>query len=563
MTDSEWMVGFSIATRIYYSNGNLDIPGDAVTKGGYKIGEWIKYTREHVNQISSFDINNLASYGFIWGTSRGIHNQFHVMYNKLSKLERTEKGIIKLSAMKEDPDLMRWVAMIIEGRKACDNAVITLREIEMLTSIGFPWGDKWPTRQAEESAWVSKNSYAAQAIRDEAMRLASSPKRFMEVPKPEPVVETQTKIVEVDNSTWQERLLRVYLGLTKDEVTGKDKLAYLALLRKNSKSEPEKNFLRMLNNGVDGEAAWVLGIDNNAEIKPTVKDAIPLLNKWVESEIESGTDIRTCDLSQYRAENGWQVTTLIDLLHSTKSSRDKKLIKDTLNDVLYLRYLDTVEANKQAKQKETVKTVKKSEKAERAEPKKEKSVEKKAETTGWTIKRPRDWFRMFTYELESAAKNNIIVPNNVDEATLTRNDRLVKLITEAYENKDKLMGKLYINNLRACGFFFIEKSTEDIDKLRQYFKILMERFGVRAYSKLGAEHSKQIVSLLKEIKNADADDNVLNQISDLLEMDFTEYQGFMKVYRHIMKTGNADEIKIAQEIKRSIPFVMKSKKIRA
>lgn len=557
MTDSEWMVGFSIATRIYYSNGNLDIPDDAVTKGGYKIGEWIKYTREHVNQISSFDINNLASYGFIWGTSRGIHNQFHVMYNKLSKLERTEKGIIKLSAMKEDPDLMRWVAMIIEGRKACDNAVITLREIEMLTSIGFPWGDKWPTRQAEESAWVSKNSYAAQAIRDEAMRLASSPKRFMEVPKPEPVVETQTKIVEVDNSTWQERLLRVYLGLAKDEITGKDKLAYLALLRKNSKSESEKNFLRMLNNGVDGEAAWVLGIDNSAEIKPTVKDAIPLLNKWAESEIEAGTDIRTCDLSPYRVENGWQVTALMGLLYNTKSPRDKKLIKDTLNDVLYLRYLDVIEANKQAKKKETAKKVKK------AEPTKEKQVEKKAESDSWTVKKPRDWFKMFTYELESEAKNSDIVPNNIDEAALAHNDRLVKLIREAYENKSKLMGKLYINNLRECSFFFIEKSTEDIDKLRKYYKLLMEKFGIRAYSKVESEHSKQIVNLLKEIRTTAVDDGVLDQIGDLLEMDFADYQGFMKVYKHIMKNGNADEIKIAQEIKRSIPLAMKSKKIRA
>ena len=45
MTDSEWMLGFSIATRLYYTNGNLDIPEDAVTNGGYKIGEWIKYDR--------------------------------------------------------------------------------------------------------------------------------------------------------------------------------------------------------------------------------------------------------------------------------------------------------------------------------------------------------------------------------------------------------------------------------------------------------------------------------------------------------------------------------------
>lgn len=569
MTDSEWMLGFSIATRLYYTNGNLDIPEDAVTNGGYKIGEWIKYTRENVDKISAFDINNLASYGFIWGKSRGIHKSFSRMCKKLQTLKKNENGIISLAAIKDDPELVKWVNMIVEGRKACDNAVITLREIEILTSIGFPWGDKWPYRPAEESAWVSKNSMAALAIRNEAMRLAGNNKRSIEIPKTEPIVET--KVVQVDNSVWQDRLLRVYLGIDKCGVSSDDRLQYLSLLKKDNKSEQEKNFLKMLNNGKAGEAAWIVGKVGSVDFPSTVKEVIPILNNWADSEIKLGTNLRTCDLSKCSVENGWSVEPLMDIIYKAKNEVDKRLIKHTLNATLYLRYLDVTEASTDKKTKskaekpkaEKTKAKKSVKKAEQKVAPALEETKKEKLANGWTVKKPRDWFKMFTCELERAGKDNVIVPNNVDEAALIHNDRLVELITEAYENRNKLMGKLYINNLREYGFFFIEKSTDDIDKLRRYYKLLMERFGIRDYSKIDSKHSRQIVSLLNDLKTTNVDEEIINNISNLLEMDFDEYDDFMKVYKHILANGKADEIEIAQEIRRSIPLAMKSKKIRA
>lgn len=569
MTDSEWMLGFSIATRLYYTNGNLDIPEDAVTNGGYKIGEWIKYTRENVDKISAFDINNLASYGFIWGKSRGIHKSFSRMCKKLQTLKKNENGIISLTAIKDDPELVKWVNMIVEGRKACDNAVITLREIEILTSIGFPWGDKWPYRQVEESAWVSKNSMVALAIRNEAMRLAGNNKRSIEIPKTEPIVET--KVVQVDNSVWQDRLLRIYLGIDKCEVSSEDKLQYLLLLKKDIKSEQEKNFLKMLNNGKAGEAAWIVGKVGSIDFPSTVKEVIPILNNWADSEIKLGTNLRTYDLSKCSVENGWSVEPLMDIIYKAKNEVDKRLIKHTLNATLYLRYLDVTEASTDKKTKskaekpkaEKTKAKKSVKKAEQKVAPALEETKKEKLANGWTVKKPRDWFKMLTCELERAGKDTVIVPNNVDEAALIHNDRLVELITEAYENRNKLMGKLYINNLREYGFFFIEKSTDDIDKLRRYYKLLMERFGIRAYSKIESKHSRQIVSLLNDLKTTNVDEEIINNISNLLEMDFDEYDDFMKVYKQILANGKADEIEIAQEIRRSIPLAMKSKKIRA
>lgn len=560
MTDSEWMLGFSIATRLYYTNGNLDIPEDAVTNGGYKIGEWIKYTRENVDKISAFDINNLASYGFIWGKSRGIHKSFSRMCKKLQTLKKNENGIISLAAIKDDPELVKWVNMIVEGRKACDNAVITLREIEILTSIGFPWGDKWPYRQVEESAWVSKNSMVALAIRNEAMRLAGNNKRSIEIPKTEPIVET--KVVQIDNSVWQDRLLRVYLGIDKCGVSSDDRLQYLSLLKKDNKSEQEKNFLKMLNNGKAGEAAWIVGKVGSVDFPSTVKEVIPILNNWADSEIKLGTNLRTCDLSKCSVENGWSVEPLMDIIYKAKNEVDKRLIKHTLNATLYLRYLDVTDKKTKSKAEKT-KAKKSVKKAEQKVAHALEETKKEKLDNSWTVKKPRDWFKMFTCELERAGKDNVIVPNNVDEAALIHNDRLVELITEAYENRNKLMGKLYINNLREYGFFFIEKSTDDIDKLRRYYKLLMERFGIRAYSKIDSKHSRQIVSLLNDLKTTNVDEEIINNISNLLEMDFDEYDDFMKVYKHILANGKADEIEIAQEIRRSIPLAMKSKKIRA
>lgn len=587
MTDNEWMTGFRLATRLYYMNGNLDIPDDAVTKGGYKIGEWIKYTRENVDKLSSFDINNLTSYGMIWSSNRGLHDQFGKMMKKLMKCNKTENGKIPWSEIEKDAQLKKWANLMINGRRECDNAVITLREVDMMSDEGFPWGENWPDKLNEERTWVSKNSYVAQAIRQQCMQIVGNKKVLKEAVINQykqagmvlaPVDKNNNKenndnikIVEIDKSNWQNRLLNKYLGIDKEKVSNEDKIEYLALIRKSTKTEKEKNFLLMLNDGYDGEAAWIVGDNYSSEIPPSVNTIIRLLNKWVEYGTKTRIDIKNCDLSEYEAQNGMTISSLMNMLVKLTDDEDIILVKNELDIKLYIRYIQEL-SNKQEKEfkcsEEPDNCIDVTDKSEDKEAVEENvSIEDKKEPeikADWTVKKPRVWFNKFDDELRQARKKYDITPNTKEEAEELGCVVLTDMIPQAYDNRDRLESKVFRARLRENGFFFIENSSDDILELRKAFNKFLKEIGDRYYGKLESPQARLIVRLLVKVKAlGETDAEILKELDKVLTEDFAEYREFIGVYNNIMENGTVDDKDIARRIKNCIPLVLKSKKMRA
>lgn len=157
-----WLEGFSIATKVYFKLGHLDIKENVVTKKGFPIGKWLQWCRDNIEKLSLFEINDLCNYGMIWNNnSLGNHKDFNANLERLKEYRRD--GIVNLDIIKED-DLKEWAMSLFRLRKLCDDTYLTLREVEMLADMGFDWGSKWSPRGVELSQRKEKVSYLLDKI---------------------------------------------------------------------------------------------------------------------------------------------------------------------------------------------------------------------------------------------------------------------------------------------------------------------------------------------------------------------------------------------------------------
>ena len=540
MNDQEWMEGFRIASRIYYDKGSLDIGENAVTKGGFKIGEWLQYNRDNVDLLSAFDISNLTSYGMIWNKNMlGNHRNFFSMLSKLHKCEKNEQGLVEWSEIQKDENLYKWARHMTEARKAMDSAYITLREVDMMTDEGFPWGTNYPTRIVEENSWQSKNEKVAQAIRSEALMLLSNRQKLREQ-----LEKHGMSFNNGANTGWRAELLNKYLGVTDKPLSKNTVDEYIKSLNAPL-SEKEREFFKLLNDSEIGVAAWIVKNDSSTKVSTTIDVLIMELNLYLEQLGNLGADYtKIKDFDNKVTSSGTSVTDMIEMLRSKIIADSSGLIRENvmkrLNPYMWKQFVG-----------------KKLPKTDKNKTKTDNDTDTEKEK--WTIASPKNWFNGFMAELKLAEKNGL-VPNNIKE---TDNEKLRTMIQVAYANKSKLENRLFITRLNNLGFFFIDKSTKRIDSIRVSYNKFFNLF--KAYAdRFGTAHGKDIARALLRVRSgSDNPQELIEELDKYLEADFAEYKEFMRNYRDIMNSGTAREKEIANVIKESIPFVLRSKKMRA
>lgn len=318
MENYKWIEGFAIASKLYYKFGHLDIDAGTVTTTGFPIGDWLQWNRDNIGSLNIYDINDLTTMGMIWNKSLlGNHRNFISNYNRLKKYKRFDEKM-DLSRIEED-DLREWAYELIEWRKMENNAFLTLREVDMLDELGFPWGDKFnKSRAQEESARKAKIEYLVDQLRQAysnntkvIYKERADTNRLKE--KTENVKKNSEKIVikrvevPVKSTVWYDVLLDHYM--TRQVVSDDTRSLYKAAIAKGKDIKVrELEFLCFLNGGTPGIADWLIRKKEYTDI-PSLSVAITELKTWVETMNTLKAEV-VWDNTQYTI-NGYCVASLV------------------------------------------------------------------------------------------------------------------------------------------------------------------------------------------------------------------------------------------------------------
>lgn len=169
-TIEQWREGFALASKIYYIKGHLDFPEDYVFVSksySFPIGEWSKYTRENVGKLTERDISDLVSHGFIWNSKYlGNHEKFDKYYPMMLKCLSREYGL-QLSKI-EDKGCKEFIDSLNSLRDMNDNAFLTVREVQMLNEINFPWkkSNVYKSDTVNLDNYLKKDNYLNDKLRE-------------------------------------------------------------------------------------------------------------------------------------------------------------------------------------------------------------------------------------------------------------------------------------------------------------------------------------------------------------------------------------------------------------
>ena len=342
MENYKWIDGFTIASKLYYKLGHLDLDEHVATNSGFPIGKWLQWNRDNIGSLNLFDIYNLSSMGMIWSKHMlGHHRSFAKNYERLKKYKRIDEKI-KASNIKEQ-DLRKWANDLILWRKLEDNAFLTLREVDMLDEIGFDWGAGFNrSRKDEENSRKNKIELYIDGMRKAYSENTKVVYRDVEVkPKASIIDKSTTKAsqktlvqrveVPVPSNKWHDILIESYLGNTAP--TDGAITAYKTILGKGKAiSNREAEFVKFLSRGNNGLALWLIKKRDWIEI-PSLIASITELKEWVESLSRIGIEAEWSN-EQFTL-NGYNVASLVyrvltefDLIESGGYSIANKELND-------------------------------------------------------------------------------------------------------------------------------------------------------------------------------------------------------------------------------------------
>lgn len=489
MNDTLWSKGFAIASRLYHTYGHLDFDEDAVTNGGFRIGEFLQYNREHCYELNTFDMINLTAVGMIWSKKNlGYHKDFKPRYEILKLYFKKHKNIATVNDIQE-PDIREIVLRFMRDREMHLNEVLTLRQVDMLRSIGVPFVEK--NRRTEELEYARNVKTFIDLARGEILNINK---------------ENRKGGITVDKY-WYTGLLSSYMSNSEDQIDPEDVSCYISRVTRWKATEiKDKHLIELLNGNKPGLASWIVS-KLNLDISESEKSAAYRLSEWLEIMKKFSWDIASLDINEQYTLQGTRVTDEFSRIH------DKSLLPAELQN--YIAEIKEPEKKKRtleqnakvmggnikrqrnqtdAKTKANAEVKKEVEeiangkiaddllvpknlrrirdKKETAEVK-EKKTRVKREKAAEKVIINKDWVDNL---LKAVKKDEYFishgfVPNNVEEA---QSESLKELIKIAYDNKDKLLSKYYLSDLAATGFLFLETDKEPLYGLREGYQFILD-----------------------------------------------------------------------------------------
>ena len=490
MNDTLWTKGFAIASRLYHTYGHLDFDEDAVTSGGYPIGEFLQYNREHCYELNTFDVINLTAMGMIWSRKNlGYHKDFKPRYEILKIYFKKHKNIATVNDIKE-PDIREIVLRFMRDRETHLNEVLTLRQVDMLRNIGVPFVEK--NRRTEELEYARNVKAFIDLARGEIFNINKENRKG--------------GIITV-NKYWYTELLDKYMSNSEDQVAAEDIACYIRKVVKWKATEiKDKQMIELLNGNKPGLASWIVS-KLESDVSESEKSAAYRLSEWLDVMRKFSWSIDDIDINEQYTLQGTKVTDELSLVH------DKALLPDELQkykaDIKEPeKKKRTLEQNakvmggnikRQRNQEEAMSKANAEVKKEVEEiangkiaddllvPKKLRRVKDNKETIEVKEKKTRvkrekaaekviinkDWVDSLLKAVKEDEYFNShgFVPNNVEEA---QSESLKELIKIAYDNKDKLLSKYYLNDLAATGFLFLETDKEPLYGLREGYQFILD-----------------------------------------------------------------------------------------
>lgn len=322
MENYKWIDGFAIASKLYYKLGHLDIADGVVTNSGFPIGKWLQWNRDNIGSLSLYDIYDLSSMGMIWSKNLlGNHRNFAKNYERLKKYKRFDEKL-NIESITE-PDLKKWASDLIIWRRLEDNALLTLREVDMLDELSFNWGNGFAkTRKEEENSRKAKLEFFIDGMRKAyydntrvVYREAENTSRLKEKVANTALNKNQTQSktviqrveVPVKSNKWHDVLIESYLANTSanDEAIS----AYKLVIGKGkSITGREAEFIKFLSRDNNGLALWLIKKKEWIEI-PSLMTAIVELKEWIELLNKAQIEISWSN-EQYTI-NGYNVASLV------------------------------------------------------------------------------------------------------------------------------------------------------------------------------------------------------------------------------------------------------------
>lgn len=489
MNDTLWSKGFAIASRLYHTYGHLDFDEDAVTNGGFRIGEFLQYNREHCYELNTFDMINLTAVGMIWSKKNlGYHKDFKPRYEILKLYFKKHKNIATVNDIQE-PDIREIVLRFMRDREMHLNEVLTLRQVDMLRSIGVPFVEK--NRRTEELEYARNVKTFIDLARGEILNINK---------------ENRKGGITVDKY-WYTGLLSSYMSNSEDQIDPEDVSCYISRVTRWKATEiKDKHLIELLNGNKPGLASWIVS-KLNLDISESEKSAAYRLSEWLEIMKKFSWDIASLDINEQYTLQGTRVTDEFSRI------RDKSLLPAELqNYIVEIKEPEkkkrTLEQNakvmggniKRQRNQTDAKTKANADVKKEVEeiangkiaddllvPKKLRHVKDKKETKEVKEKKTRvkrekaaekviinkDWVDKFLQALkeDDYFKSRGFVPNNVEEA---QSESLKELIKIAYDNKNKLLSKYYLNDLAETGFLFLETDKEPLYGLREGYQFMLD-----------------------------------------------------------------------------------------
>lgn len=429
MDSNKYMEGFVFCTRYYYRYGHLDIPVDAVTNKGFKIGQWLEDLRHDMDDLTSFQINDMSSIGMIWDSSKlGGHRDFSSNLRKLERIAKEHRGEVRVTDITDDESLKKWCENLPVWRAKKDNSLLTMRECELITSVGFIWR---AIENTEYTRMTSENSLLVQAIRRDAMNILKEKGYFNQGVRGHKPEEDKSEKKEPNISDdWHSVLLSEYLkDKDKRKVTSSIRDIYIAACKISTENSSENVFLRMLNDGQAGFADWIVTYDRG-DLILDITTCVTELNNWcdVYEKLGGVFSSKITNLDALRTERG---ATVAECLNVLKQVDNFDTIKDALREPIKVLCLSE-----------------------------SKVVRKYAYKPVKLVK--GEFLEQFIAELSKFGDKYGFIPNNASEVPDDYEDAesLKDIINKAYENKDWLTKTKFYMKVRRGGFFFYDTEPE-------------------------------------------------------------------------------------------------------
>lgn len=498
MNDTLWSKGFAIASRLYHTYGHLDFDEDAVTNGGYPIGKFLQYNREHCYELKTFDMINLTNMGMIWSKKNlGYHKDFKPRYEILKLYFKKHKNIATVNDIQE-PDIKEIVLRFMRDREMHLNEVLTLRQVDMLKSIGVPFVEK--KRRDEELEYARNVQTFIELARGEIFNINKENRKG------------ETITVE---KYWYTGLLNKYMSNSEDTITKEDIACYVRKVTDWKETEiKDKHLIELLNDNKPGLAYWIVSrLDIDAS--ESEKNAACRLSEWLDIIRKFNWDITSLDITEQYTLQGTRVADEFSRIHNKsllpvelqdyvteiKEPEKKKRTLEQNAKVMggsVKRHRNNTEAQKkeEAEVKKEVEEIANGKIADdllvpkklkrvkdNKEAVKEKKTRVKREKAAEKVIINKDWVDNLLKAVKKDAyfSSHGFVPNNVDEA---QSEGLKELIKIAYDNKDKLLSKYYLNDLAAAGFLFLETGRDPLYRLREGYQFILDYIETKEFADL-------------------------------------------------------------------------------